>query len=387
MSTLGLVICVVTLINVTIGVVLWLVHLRFWHWLLASEPSYESVETLPLPDGGTIELRRIAAPIEPRDPTPVLMIHGLAMNHRNHDAHEDYSFARHLHREGRDVWLVRLRSGRRVLRPFTPANSDFASMVKHDLPGAVAAVLARTRQPKLDLAVFSMGGMLAYAGLDRTLDSRLVRRVVVFASPGKIRPLGVLGALSFLPPAYSPTPYLRALLGSIAFAPWLVPSRLMGRLYNVSNVDRRIERGMLCDVWENIPGRLGADFTRWSKQHRGELVVDGLPVLNGLARVDVPALFFAGSVDWLAPEWTVRAAFDAWGRDVPGLDKRFVLLSRAHGTQNDYGHCDIAFGRNVVTEVFVPAARFLNHGAVDMPQRAPAQVAAHSLGLNASPAE
>jgi polyhydroxyalkanoate synthase subunit PhaC len=373
-TTLWLYIGFVTLVCTLVGVAVWLAHLHFWSWLFASEPKYESVETLRMPDGGVIELRRIATPIEPRDATPVLMIHGLAMNHRNHDTHADYSFARHLHREGRDVWLVTLRSGMRWMHLFSGPRSDFASMVKHDLPGAVQAVLARTRQRQLDLAVFSMGGMLAYAGLDRTLDARLIRRVVVFASPGKIRPLGVIGAFHFLPPAFSPTAHLRYGLGAIAFAPRLVPTVLMRRLYNAENVDPRIERGMLCDVWENIPGRLGSDFTRWAK-NGGDLTVDGLPVLNGLAKLNVPVMFFAGGVDWLAPEYTVRAAYEAWGRDVPGLEKHFILLSRGHGVQCDYGHCDIAFGRNAPQEVFTPAARFLAGHTVERQLAPPARMA------------
>ncbi len=378
MSTLWLVIGVVTLVNVAIGFGLWLGHVRLWQWLLGSDLPYESVETLTLPDGGVIELRRIAAPSQLRDPTPVLLVHGLAMNHRNHDTHADVSFARHLQREGRDVWLVTLRSGRRTLRPFSPQSSGFAAMVKHDMPSAVAAVLARTRQRQLDLAVFSMGGMLTYAALDRTLEARLVRRVAVFASPAKIRPLGVIGSLKFLPPAYSPSAPLRALLGSIAFAPRLVPSFVLGRLYNPANVDPRVERAMLCDVWENIPGWLGADFVRWSHAN-GEIEVDGTPILHGLAKVNVPALFFAGSVDWLAPEWTVRAGYEAWGRDVPGIDKQMLVLGRSHGTRCDYGHCDIAFGRHVVEEVFAPAARFLNGEAVHSTRSAPAAVMSSEL--------
>jgi hypothetical protein len=135
-------------------------------------------------------------------------------------------------------------------------------------------------------------------------------------------------------------------------------------LYNPANVDPRIERGMLWDVWENIPGRLGSDFMRWAKAHGGEITVDGQRVLSGLSKVSVPACFFAGSVDWLAPEWTVRAGFDAWGRDVPGVEKHFITLGRAYGTRNDYGHCDISFGKDTPREVFEPAAQFLNHGAL-----------------------
>jgi polyhydroxyalkanoate synthase subunit PhaC len=360
---LWFVILTVTAFNTLIGLAIWFGHLRFWRWRLSSVTKYESVETLPMPDGGLIELRRVAAPHEDGDRVPLLMIHGLAMNHRNHDTHEDYSFARYMHRQGRDVWLVTLRSGRRSFAPFSGANTDFASMVKHDLPGAVAAVLARTRQRQLDLAVFSMGGMLLYAGLERTLEARLVRRVAVFASPAQVRPLGALSFVSILPAALTPSSHLRQYIGTWAFAPRLVPSFVWRRLYNPDNVDRKIERGMLCDVWETIPGRLGADFLRWGA-NGGTLTVDGQPVLGGLSKVTVPACFFAGTADWLAPAYTVRAGFDAWGRDVPGVEKQFVMLGRAHGTRNDYGHCDIAFGRHVHDEVFAPAARFLNKGVL-----------------------
>jgi pimeloyl-ACP methyl ester carboxylesterase len=224
--------------------------------------------------------------------------------------------------------------------------------------------------------------MLAYAGLDRTVDARLIRRAVVFASPGKIRPLGVMGAFHFLPPALSPTAHLRYGLGAIAFAPRLVPSTLMRRLYNAQNVDPRIERGMLCDVWENIPGRLGADFTRWAK-NGGDLIVDGVPVLNGLAKLHIPVMFFAGGVDWLAPEYTVRAAYEAWGSEVPGLDKHFIVLSRDQGMQCDYGHCDIAFGRNAPKEVFTPAARFLAGSPVERQVAPPAARVAHHFTSSA----
>ncbi|HEY6882126.1 MAG TPA: alpha/beta fold hydrolase [Polyangiales bacterium] len=384
---LWLVIGTTSLIAFAIGLTIWLLHLRLWRWLLSSSPSYESVETLVLPDGGAIELRRIAAPIQPSDPVPVLLIHGLAMNHRNHDAHEDYSFARHLHRAGRDVWLVTLRSGRRSPPIYCAANNHFAAMVKYDLPAAVAAVLARTRQRKLDLAVFSMGGMLLYAGLDRTLDARLVRRVVLFASPAKIRPLGPLGWLSFLPANVMPTPALRAAVGTFAFAPRLVPASLWSRVYNHRNVDRRVERGALCDVWENIPGRLATDFMRWSKAQGGEITVDGRPILGGLAKVNVPACFFAGTADWLAPEWTVREGYEAWGRDLPHIEKHFVVLGRAHGTRHDYGHCDIVYGQYAPSEVYAPAAQFLNHGVWPKQQSARVRTEdAQEAGLDLVPA-
>ena len=108
---------------------------------------------------------------------------------------------------------------------------------------------------------------------------------------------------------------------------------------------------------------------RWSS-HGGTVDVDGVPILPGLAKVSVPVCFFAGSVDWLAPADTVRAGYEAWGRALPRVDKHFVLLGRAHGSCDDYGHCDISFGRHAKKEVYVPAAGFLNTGTLQLPRSA-----------------
>lgn len=382
-----------------LGAALWWLHLRFWKRLSVTL-AYEAVETLVMPDGGTIELRRVgrselSGPEGESSAVPVLMVHGLAMNHRNHDTAEDASLARYLRGQGRDVWLLTLRSGRpsrSLKRPrewlYGPAQSDFAAMVKYDLPIAVREVLARTGQPQLDFAVFSMGGMLLYAGLDRTVDAKLVRRAAVFASPARVRPLGALNLSRFLPAGLSPSVPMVLMTRSFAFFPRLVPSFLWRRLYNPSNVDTKVERSMLWDVWEDIPGRLGSDFVGWSARG-GALTVDGTEVLPGLAKVNVPACFFAGSIDWLAPVATVHAGFDAWGKQVPGLEKHFVVLGRHAGTHDEYGHCDISFGRHAKTEVFEPAARFLATGVFRMPRAThAAELEADDFEpIHASPAE
>jgi len=381
-----------------LGAALWWAHLRFWKRLSVTLP-YEAVEQLVMPDGGTIELRRIgrsrlSGPEGESSDVPVLMVHGLAMNHRNHDTAEEVSLARYLRSQGRDVWLLTLRSGRpsrslKRLRElvYGPAQSDFAAMVKHDLPCAVREVLARTGQPQLDFAVFSMGGMLLYAGLDRTVDAKLVRRAALFASPARVRPLGALNLSRFLPAALAPSVPMVLMTRSFAFFPRLVPSFLWRRLYNPSNVDAKVERSMLWDVWEDIPGRLGNDFVRWSASG-GDVTVDGTPVLPGLCNVSVPACFFAGSIDWLAPVSTVHAGFEAWGRNVPNLTKHFVVLGRATGTHDEYGHCDISFGRHVRREVFEPAALFLATGEFRRRVGAAAlELEPEFEGIHASPAE
>jgi polyhydroxyalkanoate synthase len=372
MTTLLLYIALLLSLETLVVLVLWWAHLRFWGGRLQLPLDYAATEELVMPDGGTIELRRIGASstVGARggaSRVPVLLIHGLAMNHRNHDGSEDGSFARYLRDQGRDVWLLTLRSGRSSRSFRGHPRSDFAAMVKYDVPSAVDAVLDRTGQPQLDLGGFSMGGMLLYATLDRTLDPSLVRRVATFAAPAKIRPLGVTGMFHWLPPSLTPAVRLRLFMRSFAFFPRLIPSLLWRRLYNPKNVEPTVERRMLWNVWEDIPGRLGSDFSRWAARG-GDLTVDGVPVLPGLSHVSTPVCFFAGKVDWLAPAYTVRAGYEAWGRDVPGIDKHFVVLGRETGAVDDYGHCDLSFGRHVKREVFEPAARFLASGVFCLPQ-------------------
>ena|GEM_PF-498788 len=370
MSTLSLLVAYVAAVTLLVSAMVallfylcWRLHLAFWSPRLGNSPAYAELEEHTLPDGGVIALRRIRGGASPEATAasarvPVLLIHGLAMNHRCFDLDET-SLARHLAREGFDVWLLTLRSGRSYLSPFGPRHCDFASMVAHDLPFAVDAVRARTGKPQVDVAGLSMGGMLLYAGLGRSLAQDKVRRVIVFGSPGKIRALGPISLSRFLPARLALGVPMRAWLRTVAFAPRLVPRLLWRRLYNPANLEAPFERRMLWNVWENIPGRLGHDFVSWSAAG-GAITVDHTPVLAGLAHVDVPALFFAGSVDWLAPVTCVRAAYDAWGSALPMVDKQFVVMGReTSGASCDYGHCDLILGHNAAREVFEPAVAFL----------------------------
>ena len=160
----------VNLLVTFVVVLCWKAHLFFWARRLTRTGAYSDVEELSMPDGATIVLRRVARPSLPPVGTtvasrvPVLLVHGLAMNHQSFDLGED-SLARRLQRDGFDVWLLTLRSGRSYLWPFGPRHCTFAAMVEQDLPRAVDAVLARTGQARLDIAALSMGGMLVYASL------------------------------------------------------------------------------------------------------------------------------------------------------------------------------------------------------------------------------
>lgn len=337
----------------------WWLHVRFWLRRLSLTMPYASEEVLLLPDGGTIELRRVSLP-RPDGPArpPVLLVHGIASNHRTYDTTPDASLARFLHEHGRDVWLLTLRTGRSQRFVFGARPHLFKAMVQYDLPLAVEAVLTRTNREQLDLGVFSMGGMVLYASLGRTLDPRRLHRVLVFASPGDLRP-SLLAR--YLPLALTPTVPVRLLMRSVAFASSMTPRFLARYFYNPQNLAPAVLKQSMVDMLEDIPGSLGAEMMRWAA-HGGDILIDDERALDGLARIDVPACFFVGSADWLAPVRAVRTAYEAWGRENAHCEKSFLVLGRETGAREEYGHADLLLGARAREEVFEPALCFLETG-------------------------
>ena len=338
---------------VAVGVAIWL-HVRFWTRKLLHPLPYASTERIATKDGSAFDLRRVQQPTQPELP-PILIVHGLAANHRNDDLDEEASLARHLARAGRDVWLITLRSGRsdRTLREARVAN--FTAMATHDVPDAARAVLQRTQAPQLDYIGFSMGGMLAYATLGATLPAELVRKVVIIGSPGRVRvPLPVLqhlrGPFSWIAP---PAPF-RFLSRLYAFAVEAFTTPLHRIPINPDNVAPGKLRRTMVNMLEDVPWALNRELAQWALSD-GEIRVGGQAVLPRLAQLQHPVRFFAGAADHVASPGAIRPAYDAWG----SADKEFTELGTAHGYSANYGHGDLAIGRNAAAEIFEPIRAFL----------------------------
>lgn len=357
-------------------------HLRFWVARLSLPLPYAVEEVLETQDGARIELRRVPRPSDRAERSglpPVLLVHGLAANHRNQDLHPDCSLARHLAGAGRDVWLLTLRSGR-ALGWAERKQARFAAMTKHDLPLAVDTILARTGQRRLDYVGFSMGGMLLYAALGRSVGKEKVRRAVFVGSPGRVAPNRLL---RLLPRALVPGIPFRFLARMVAFASEWLSTPLHHAVANPRNFAPGMMRLILVNVVEDVPAALNRDFFTWATGD-GEILVDGKRALDGLADLAVPALFIAGSADRVAPVAAVRCAFEAWGNRRPSTPKRLLELGQGGGAHADYGHGDLAVGAYAADELFAPIASFLEEpDPADAPEAA--VEAAEEQGLPATP--
>jgi polyhydroxyalkanoate synthase subunit PhaC len=337
------------------------VHVRYWERRLARPLEYASYEKIACGDGAYVELRRVPMPegVARSELPPVVLVHGVAANHRNHDVHPDYSLARHLASIGRDVWLPTLQSGHPGILPGYRVR--FESMAQHDIPKAIEAVRAHTGREQIDYVGFSMGGMLIYAALDHTVPHAQIRRLVIVGSPAEVRPkMGVPRIVRFVPRWLMPRVPFRFAARVFAFASEWFTTPWHGWVVNTRNVAKGIMRLALVDVIEDIPAGVLYDFAQWSSGD-GVVRIGGEAILPKLAKMDMPALFIAGSVDALAPPNEVKHAFDMWGRDHPGVEKEFRVLGRDFGSKEDYGHGDLALGVDVGVDLFKPIAEFLGH--------------------------
>lgn len=351
-------------------------HYRYWVRRLTVPLEYVHEERIETPDGSAFELRRLpplreqpsgaTVPAPEKLPValsraPVLLVHGIGINHQNNDMLPDLSLARHLAIEGHDCWLLTLRSGRSDKRWSERSRMRFDPMARHDLPMAIERVLALTAAPALDYVGFSMGGMLLYGSIGRTVEPSRIRKVVILGSPAIVRmpvPVVVSSMLALLPWWMLPTIPLRLLSRMVAFVADRFPHTPLHRIvYNPDNVERGIAGASLMTI-QDLPGALNADFVRWAARG-GVIDVEGKSIEERLAEQRAPAFFVAGAADLLAPPASVRAAFEAWGRAHPRVEKSFLVLGRADGASADYGHGDLAIGRRAREEIFEPVARFL----------------------------
>ncbi|MGE0785473.1 MAG: lipase family alpha/beta hydrolase [Sandaracinaceae bacterium] len=356
---------------VAIGLVASWLHYGYWVRRFTLDVPYESVERIPTGDGSFVELRRLPS-VAPRelvdegsdesedDRPPVLLVHGIALNHRNNDLTEDISLGRALGRSGRDVWLLTLRCGRDDLPWREERLVSFERMARYDLAAGIEAVLERTGARQLDYVGFSMGGILLYAAIGRTVPAEHLRRVAIIGSPAKIEaPFAILSKIArFVPHWLVPTLRLRLVGRMLAFMSEWFKTPIHHWIYQVDNVDRGMAPYAMVNGFVNIPYPLASEFVRWAASD-GAVRYGGEKVIDGLRAVSTPVFFVAGAADRLAPPHTVRLAYDAWGEEVEGVDKAFRVVGIEGGAAADYGHGDLAIGRFAEQDVFDPVRAFL----------------------------
>jgi pimeloyl-ACP methyl ester carboxylesterase len=302
-------------------------HLAFWARRLAVPSREDQRLEARTHDGWTLALFR-RRPRAAARATPVLLLHGIAMNRRAMDLDlPGRSLAASLAGAGFDCFALDLR-GHGASRAGAPRGWTLDHYLGEDLPAALDAVRAATGAPRAFLVGHSQGALLALA-------------------TAALRPERVAGVVA-LAPAIRPGPTSRQ-LRLLALLARLRLTRLLLRLvaplaggWQPRLADLAVHRGalepfayrrMLMNAMEDLPPGVVAQFRALAAG--GGLGADArladLPA--ALARAGAPALFVAAPEDGLAPPAVVEAGARAWGGE--------VTLERAPA---GVGHTDLLLG-------------------------------------------
>lgn len=296
-------------------------------------------------DGWTLPIRHYAGPGD-----PVLLVHGMGVNHYNFDWRPDVSLADWLQEHGWDVWVAELRGDDGTTPPSKEAARSwtFEDHARRDLPAIVDGVLAATQHEKLAWVGHSMGGMLLYTAL--TIMPEKISVGVAISSPARF---------TEKVPVYRTGQRARFLTrgpGKVPITAVAPSLRVLGRgdpvarvLSNPRNMAPDVIRGLMADATTDVPKAVGRELLTWID---GGALVDsrGEPWVTP---ADVPLLALGGVADRFVPWQNVAAACDIYPRCT------FRRLGIADGFSVDYGHVDTTIGATAAAEIYPIVGAFL----------------------------
>jgi pimeloyl-ACP methyl ester carboxylesterase len=286
---------------------------------------------------------------------PVVLCHGLANNHAIFEFQAPQNLAQFLSEAGFDCFTVDLRGAGDSEPPHEgPHDVTFDDHVRLDVPAIVELVAARTGSTRVLWVGHSLGGLLGLAASASTLAGHLaalctIGSPVFFRMP---RATGwLLGAAQWLSPwgafnsrAVSP---LAPLAGRLE-------TRLADSSANLRNLTPEAQRLLLANVFAPMWRGVLAQLQDWVA-HDAFRSLEGVDYREAVRALKVPTLVIGGTVDHLAPEVITREYFAL----LTAPTRELLVLGRAHGQQEDYGHGDLIVGRHAEQEVYPTIARFL----------------------------
>ncbi len=306
-------------------------------------------------DGWRLALFRVPpAPGAPDRGLPVLLVHGTATNRQTFMLRGS-DFAGFLAADGFDVWVAELR-GDRTSRPpdgrtWSRGDWDVDRLAEQDVPALLDHIAAATGHDQVLWVGHSLGGILGYVTLQSERAAAIGGLVAVGSPAAFTHPTDAttrMRGLRSLAPKHGQVG-MRSLAGLAKGSLRLDPDgALFHTMFNSENLGVDAAATFATEGIENIGTGVLDQLTLWAE--RGHLVsADGTTDWTaGLAQVQAPALFVAGSVDQIAPSWTVRAAYEATG----SADKSWLTLGRGWGQRHEYGHADLFVGDWAFEEVF-----------------------------------
>lgn len=291
---------------------------------------------------------------------PVILVHGLANNHRIFDLHAPLSLSQALTRAGFDCYAVDLRGAGGSVHPNdskVPRRASIDDHIHLDASAVISFVQEHSKSSKVFWVGHSLGGLVGLA-LPHELHSKL-SGLVTLGSPVFLTGLKLrsriflwLGKCVAWPFRIRIDVWARLGLPLVS----MTPSYFTRGMLNAGNVDSAVRRlslaQMIAPVWYGVLKQL----SDWVKHDAFRSADGAVDYRARVASLKIPLLSIGGVVDHIAPAPMVAKA-----HELAGTTDKALLIEYPEGTS--YGHGDLLLGRNAPLHVFAFIIEWLSSRA------------------------
>lgn len=327
---------------------------RLWRRFYGPEQKRERYRVLT-EDGVELVMRRIRAEGDSPKALPVMLLHGLASNHRGFDL-EGRSFAEGLARQGYDVWMPELRGhGESLAGGYDWSLEEY---LEWDLPALIDAILGRTGAERLIWIGHSMGGILLMAYGILHPDAPIERGVAVASALDYSQGGSVFGGLLRYRPLLEKGPPVPFGLFAHLLSPALGRGWEAVEAMNVwpSNIEPEMTRALYRQCFHTIPISLLLGLAT-AFEEGGLALKSGFCFAEHVKNLSFPLLLVAGSKDAQVSVEAVRHTKELFGEGA-----ELVVHGLDWGDGDEYGHWDLFLGERAEEEVWPGIFDWLGRG-------------------------
>ncbi len=356
MTTVVLAMAVAFVVLVLVKVLYWM----FISYTLAEDPRADELHRIETDDRWQVQLARYKPAGDEGE--PILVVPGAFGNQFSLTSPAGDSVVDVLRERGYDCWVIDLRGSRSSQAPLGKSRFDVSldDYLQYDLPAAIAFIRKTTGFRQVHWVGHSMGGVLLYAYELMHGDKHIASGATLAAPPGfanlKLRRWEIpLSLIETMPGICE--------LWVRAVAPLIPLLRLNTPIkpFNWSNVHKGINASVFYNMVEILPPQVADSLSFAAAKHQLRVNDDHTDVISGLKTLQIPLLSIYGVSDCFIPEANARIFFEA----LPKKDKKMIMLSKANGCEQDYGHADVALGANGRDEVYGAVADWFDaHSSV-----------------------
>ncbi|MFN3398669.1 MAG: alpha/beta fold hydrolase, partial [Sulfurimicrobium sp.] len=222
-------------------------------------------------------------------------------------------------------------------------------------------VLQKTNSTQVNWIGHSMGGMIAYARIGSYNENRIANLVTIgspfsFELPSSSLQLWhKTGSCTNLILPVIPIGTV-AKMNSYSCIDFTPRTGLLEILLYPENTDTKIIKSSQRYMITNIAPSEALQLKTGIETGEFYSLNGNINYTENLKYIKVPTLLVLGRRDHLGFGYTIRNVYERLSSE----DKKILIIEKAQGAEEDYGHADLLMGKNAKKDVILPIIEWLN---------------------------